>query len=970
MILSVTVLALLVSAASVGGQELGELQHLMGSVLGRQLTALRSSCCIIRNLPCPPRGRHYVTSPIPLAGSLEQFFRCVCRGEARNCTLLYPELFLPDGADRIVYDVTFVTGPTTSQFICNYVGTRNMTCRIRQSMRTELVEWLLPRILAGTSIASVQANLGIFGEELEEAVEQMMETGLPPAPLPTRHCQSCAPLQCAMTVSSEAEKEAATPAPSWPFYVYRQSPAVARTPPRALSSADQQRFHMCLRRNSIRPPGIKALTDSSSSSAQPERVAPGPKTPTFNGQHDVTASSPRHSTPALPLPSTTAASTSTTVKLGSRKPTVLTSTSKTTRSTGTHQSPDNNDRTTPKAAWQTSTSPTHDVTKTSTSHTSPVTTETPAVITRILVGEIDAPTTSLPTKTAVVIGMSGHGDGSNNMDTGVTSRNGGGITLGTGLTSGGGGGNTLGAGMTSGGGSGSTLGTGGLAGVVAGTAAALAVVTGILAVAVRRRLKKQREHPKASKGSIQKVTSASAARTPPRHRAPQPLSAAHLHTVSSTQAVIDFDEASLDDDDHYDVAKKIDDNDHDTKSIGSSISDFAERYIPPALMRLALKPTSSRTVSASSVGGNVSDIAERNIPAVLLRLAMEPTSSFVVSSSTIGSRISDLEERYRPSASLKFALKQTSSMASTSSSKGSRVSDISEQNISASLTKLASKPASSMAVTSSFARPLKNKPGSSPGSSWTSGDESLYASLDETAIMPRQSYIDDVKPSPRETQVSSKIGQSRSNGLYSEPRRLRGNGGQGATGRSLLPPRYSDVMRSFVATTPSDGDTLYVNTSAGVYDTPVLTQNQSHVYSSVEHNRGTGVSVRGTQPKTSDPYYLHPCLTPAASPSESAHITDLSAKPPGDTVRSASEKLSTPLYVSPAPSASLARASAEKRDPGSHESRRQRNADLRPTLPSRADGSGQSRKTNRKAATTEPKTDEAGYLEPLPLRRP
>jgi hypothetical protein len=80
-----------------------------------------------------------------------------------------------------------------SEYICTYSGTRSMTCHFRQSMRTGFMEWLLPGVVSGSSAAA--GNTGIFGEEMEEVMEQVMESGLPPRPLPSRRCRSCAPLQ-------------------------------------------------------------------------------------------------------------------------------------------------------------------------------------------------------------------------------------------------------------------------------------------------------------------------------------------------------------------------------------------------------------------------------------------------------------------------------------------------------------------------------------------------------------------------------------------------------------------------------------------------------------------------------------------------------------------------------------------------------------------------------------------------------
>ena len=92
--------------------------------------------------------------------------------------------------------------------MCMYNGTRALVCQGRQSMRTGMLGWVLPNFASGGGygIMGALGSAGLLGEEMEEAMEQMMESGLPP-PGPSRPpCRRCAPLRCAIAVGRETAR--------------------------------------------------------------------------------------------------------------------------------------------------------------------------------------------------------------------------------------------------------------------------------------------------------------------------------------------------------------------------------------------------------------------------------------------------------------------------------------------------------------------------------------------------------------------------------------------------------------------------------------------------------------------------------------------------------------------------------------------------------------------------------------------
>ena len=91
------------------------------------------------------------------------------------------------------------------EYTCVYRGSLALVCHHRQSMRTGMLSWVMPSFAAGGfGVMGALGSSGLLHLLPEEAMEQMVESGLPP-PRPRRPaCRRCAPLRCAVSVVREA----------------------------------------------------------------------------------------------------------------------------------------------------------------------------------------------------------------------------------------------------------------------------------------------------------------------------------------------------------------------------------------------------------------------------------------------------------------------------------------------------------------------------------------------------------------------------------------------------------------------------------------------------------------------------------------------------------------------------------------------------------------------------------------------
>ena len=95
-----------------------------------------------------------------------------------------------------------------------------------------MLGWVLPNFASGGyGVMGALGSAGLLGEEMEEAMEQMLESGLPP-PQPSRPpCRRCAPLRCAVAVAREAARH--------------------RTLLGHATATDRQRYHQCQYRSLV-----------------------------------------------------------------------------------------------------------------------------------------------------------------------------------------------------------------------------------------------------------------------------------------------------------------------------------------------------------------------------------------------------------------------------------------------------------------------------------------------------------------------------------------------------------------------------------------------------------------------------------------------------------------------------------------------------------------------------------------------
>ncbi|KAL8583432.1 hypothetical protein ACOMHN_057888 [Nucella lapillus] len=547
--------------APVALQELGDLQDVLTFAFGNQLNTVMSSCCVIRQLQCPVRQFWKMTSQQNVTNDvvrgLESFSHCICQNH-RRCSLFFPAFFLPGDADGITYDVTFVTVTTTARYTCTYRSTRALVCQYRQGMRTGMMGWLMPGLGAYGSL-EVLGRAGYLSEEVEEAMEAMVETGVHPAPSSRnwQSCRRCTPLQCALRVAREAKRLR--------VFLHRRVLSVAR---------QRQRYHWCLRQNSMRPPQLPARLPPTTTTTPrppgpfpltpppllpPTPLLPTAPTPVIKTTPTTTTTTTRRPPPRItteivrPTTKTTAVTTTTTTSAATTtkrsttthnssslsnpsplptptppvKPRTTTAITTTTTTTVVTSPSTAREVTTPTAASEVTSSP-------MSSTTMKMTTTTPMVITRILVGS-PAASPSLPPRR-----------------------------------------NAMGVGTKSGGGG--ILGGGEMAGMVIGVT--IVIAAGIVCLIVRHR---RHRHPHSLRDEVH----GAGLPTSPRKRSRSNHKGKHLKVRNLTSA--SSKQAVMDGEDSGNVSDKMEDENDDANSVGSSEMN-EERYVAPPTSTRSTKP--------------------------------------------------------------------------------------------------------------------------------------------------------------------------------------------------------------------------------------------------------------------------------------------------------------------------------------------------------------------------------------------